>query len=69
MMQIGVQSLPAPCLEGPLADPRQTFGDELGRQVSSSSGSSSSGSSAEPGEDSLFVSPPPLPFPRVFPGL
>jgi hypothetical protein len=64
MMQIGVQSLPAPCLEGPLADPRQAFGDELGRQVPSSSGPS-----AEPGEDSLFVSPPALPFPRVFPGL
>jgi hypothetical protein len=64
MIQIGVQPLSAPPMEGPLADPRITFGDELGRESRSASGQL-----AESIDSSLFVSPPPLPFPRVFPGL
>jgi hypothetical protein len=64
MIQIGVQPLSATLAEGPLPDPDQAIADDAnpeGRMISGISGDASDGG--------LFVSPPPLPFPRVFPGL
>jgi hypothetical protein len=64
MIQIGIQPLSAPLGEAPRPDPDNAIcghPDREGRL------------GPEPSEDasdgSLFVSPPPMPFPRVFPGL
>ena len=64
MIQIGEQPLPPGFTEGPPSDPDQTVGGRLGheRQLAD-------GSPTETPLGVLFVSPPPLPFPRVFPGL
>ena len=64
MIQIGVQPLSAAFTEGPPPDPDQAVGGHAG-QESRSAGDSS----AQPQDGVLFVSPPPFPFPRVFPGL
>ena len=64
MIQIGTQPLSARFAEGPPPDPDPAIGGHSGQEsqlVDDSSG--------EPREGVLFVSPPPLPFPRVFPGL
>jgi len=64
MMQIGVQPLSAAFAEGPRPDPDEATGGNPGPEsqlASDLSGDTSDGV--------LFVSPPPLPFPRVFPGL
>ncbi len=64
MMQIGVQPLSARLGEGPRPDPDDAICVHPGRETRL--GPDPSGA---PGDASLFVSPPPLPFPRVFPGL
>ncbi len=64
MMQIGVQPLSGPLGEGPRSDPDDVTCDHPGRE-----GPLGPDPSAEASDGSLFVSPPPLPFPRVFPGL
>jgi hypothetical protein len=64
MMQIGMQPLSAAFAEGPLPRPDEATSGSPGREsqlVSDPAGAA--------GDDLLFVSPPPLPFPRVFPGL
>ena len=64
MMQIGMQPLSAAFAEGPQPRPDEATSGSPGREsqlVSDSAG--------DTGDDFLFVSPPPLPFPRVFPGL
>ena len=64
MIQIGEQPLSAAYTEGPPPDPDQAVGryPVQGSQLADDS-------SGEPQDCILFVSPPPLPFPRVFPGL
>ena len=64
MIQIGVQPLSAASTEGRPPDPDQAVGGHAGQQ-SRATGDPS----GQPPEMLLFVSPPPLPFPRVFPGL
>ena len=65
MIQIGVQPLSAAFTEGPPSDPDQAAGGHAGQE--SRAPGAPSGTAA--GRRSLFVSPPPCPFPRVFPGL
>ena len=64
MIQIGVQPLSAAFTEGRPPDPDQAVGGHAG-QESQVAGDPS----GQPQDDVLFVSPPPCPFPRVFPGL
>jgi hypothetical protein len=64
MIQIGVQPLSAAYTQGPPSDPDQAVGRHPGRESQLADDSS-----ADPRDHVLFVSPPPLPFPRVFPGL
>ena len=64
MIQIGEQSLPPAFTEGPPSDPDQTVGGHLGHESQLVDETS-----AETPVGVLFVSRPPLPFPRVFPGL
>ena len=64
MTQIGVQPLSAILRDGPLPDPDEAMGGDPGPQTRWLSRLA-----GDAGESSLFVSPPPLPFPRVFPGL
>ena len=60
MIQIGEQPLSAAHTEGPPPDPDHAVGRHPGQ---------GSQLADEPRDCVLFVSPPPLPFPRVFPGL
>jgi hypothetical protein len=64
MIQIGEQALRAAFSESPPPDPGDSMRGHLGheRQLDHAS-------SGETPTGVLFVSPPPLPFPRVFPGL
>jgi hypothetical protein len=64
MIQIGVQPRSAAFTEGPPPDLDPAIGGD--RRPESQSADDPSG---QPQDDVLFVSPPPLPFPRVFPGL
>jgi hypothetical protein len=64
MIQIGVQPLSAGFTEGPPPDPAQAVGGHPGPQSRLSDDASGQQQDA-----ALVVSPPPLPFPRVFPGL
>ena len=64
MMQIGVSNLPADLREGLSPDPDAPGRDRPGRDDRLASGLPE-----DKGDGILFVSPPPLPFPRVFPGL
>jgi hypothetical protein len=64
MMQIGVQPLSAALVGGRPYDPDQAPGGHRGAE------SRPAGEAPEDaGDGILFVSPPPMPFPRVFPGL
>jgi hypothetical protein len=63
MMQIGVHPLTRAFAEGSLPQPDEASGNPI-REPRSLPEPSRDG-----GDDILFVSPPPLPFPRVFPGL
>jgi hypothetical protein len=64
MIQIGIQPLPPAFAEGPPADPADVTGRKAG------TGPRLAGApSADTEDQTLYVSPPPLPFPRVFPGL
>ena len=63
MMQIGVQPLSRAFAEGPLPQPDEATGTAGGETRSVRE------LSRETGDDVLFVSPPPMAFPRVFPGL
>lgn len=64
MIQIGTQPPAAAFREGRRSDPDDAIDGTSGSQR---------GLAADPSEEAsdgiLFVSPPPLPFPRVFPGL
>lgn len=64
MIQIGLQPSSAAFAEGCRSSPDGAMGDHSGpeRRLASDL-------PEEPGDGILFVSPPPLPFPRVFPGL
>jgi hypothetical protein len=64
MMQIGEQPLSAAFTEGVPPGPDQAVGGHPGQESQMADDSS-----GEPRDGVLFVSPPPLPFPRVFPGL
>jgi hypothetical protein len=64
MMQIGLESPSAACAAGALPHPDETAGIGPGPETPPASDPSN-----DAGDGSLFVSPPPLPFPRVFPGL
>ena len=64
MIQIGVQPLSAAFTEGPPPDPDQAVSGHPGQESRLTDDPS-----GQPRTASLFVSPPPLPFPRVFPGL
>lgn len=64
MIQIGIQPLPTAFPEESPAGPTQVIGRQTGR------GPDPTGTLSADTEDQTFVvSPPPLPFPRVFPGL
>jgi hypothetical protein len=64
MMQIGVQPLSAAFAEGSRPDPDQAVGGHAGQE------SQATGDPAGQLSEGLpSVSLPPLPFPRVFPGL
>jgi hypothetical protein len=64
MIQIGAQPLSAAFREGPPPDPEEAVGGRPGGDSRLAEDSSA------PALDGvLFVSPLPLPFPRVFPGL
>jgi hypothetical protein len=64
MIQIGERPLPRAFTEGCPSDPDQTVGSSLcyERQLAANC-------PTETPLGVLFVSPPPLPFPRVVPGL
>jgi hypothetical protein len=64
MIQIGRQPLSAAFTEDPPPLSGQAIGGHPGQESQSVDDSL-----GQPREDVLFVSPPPLPFPRVFPGL
>ncbi|SEP49183.1 hypothetical protein SAMN02990966_07239 [Rhodospirillales bacterium URHD0017] len=64
MIQIGAQPLPVAFGERPPPDPEQAIGGLPGGDSRLAEDSS-----AQALDGVLFVSPPPLPFPRVFPGL
>lgn len=64
MIQIGVPPLPAAFTEGPPTDPDQAIGGHPGQESGLANDPS-----GRPQDGFLFVSPPPFPFPRVFPGL
>jgi hypothetical protein len=64
MIQIGVQLPSAASTEGPPPDLVPAIGSDRGPESPSTDDPS-----GQPQGDVLFVSPPPLPFPRVFPGL
>ena len=64
MIQIDVTPHSAALVEGPLPDPDETIGAPRGHESPPGSDLSK-----EASEGILFFSPPPLPFPRVFPGL
>jgi hypothetical protein len=64
MIQIGVQPRSAAFTEGHPPHLNQAIGGDPGPE-SPLQGDPS----GEAQDDVLFVSPPPLPFPRVFPGL
>ena len=64
MIQIGVHPPSAASQEGRPSNPDQAAGGHT-RQESRMPGDSS----GQPQDGSLVVSPPPCPFPRVFPGL
>ena len=59
MIQIGIQPLPCALAEGQPADPADVTG----------TGPDFAGVASDGEDQGLYVSPPPLPFPRVFPGL
>ena len=65
MIQIGLQPPSAAFTEGRRSNPDDAMGDHSGLEGQRASDLSE----AESGDCILFVSPPPLPFPRVFPGL
>lgn len=64
MIQIGEQPLSAPFPEGVPPDPDPAIGGSPGRESRLADRSL-----GEAPDAVLFISPPPLPFPRVFPGL
>jgi hypothetical protein len=64
MIQIGVHPLSAASQEGRPSNPDQAAGGHT-RKESRARGDSS----GQPQAGSLVVSPPPCPFPQVFPGL
>ena len=64
MMQIGMQPLSPAFAEGPLPHPDEAASGGPGRESQLAPDPA-----RDTGDDFLFVSPPPLPFPRVFPGL
>lgn len=64
MMQIGVSNLPADLRDGLSPDPDAAGSDRPRRDSRPVSGLPE-----DAGDGILFMSPPPLPFPRVFPGL
>jgi hypothetical protein len=64
MMQIGMQPLSPAFAEGPLPHPDEAAPGSPGRESPLASDRA-----RDAGDDAPFVSPPPLPFPRVFPGL
>jgi len=64
MIQIEVQSLSAAFTEGPPPDPDPAVGSQIGPQSQLGDAPSTQWQ-----DRVLFVSPPPFPFPRVFPGL
>jgi hypothetical protein len=64
MMQIGLQPPSAALAGGPPYDPDRAPGGPPGAETRRA------GDAPEDASDAiLFVSPPPIPFPRVFPGL
>ena len=64
MMQIGMQPLSPAFAAGPLP-----HSDEAASGAPARESQLVSDPARDTGDDTLFVSPPPLPFPRVFPGL
>jgi hypothetical protein len=64
MIQIPVQPLSAAFTEPDPPAPDEALGRPAGEE-----GELAGDSSGQPQDGVLFVSPPPLPFPRVFPGL
>jgi hypothetical protein len=64
MIQIGVKPLSAASTEGCPPDPVHPVGGHPGQE-----NRLPGDPSEQPLDGFLFVSPPPLPFPRVFPGL
>ncbi len=64
MTQIGLQPVSAPFGEGSRRDPDDAICSNLGDQTRLGPDPSDDTSEGSP-----FVSPPPLPFPRIFPGL
>jgi hypothetical protein len=64
MIQIGKQPLPAPFPEDGPPDPDPAIGGSPGRESRPADRSS-----GEASDGVLFISPRPLPFPRIFPGL
>ena len=64
MIQIGISPLPPAFPEGPFADRNEVVGHPA------TAGREPAGLARSDADDGiLFVSPPPMPFPRVFPGL
>ena len=64
MIQIGLQPPSAALAEGPPHQPGEQADGRFGPR-----GRLDANPAREASDGSVFVSPPPLPFPRVFPGL
>lgn len=64
MIQIGIQPPLALVADAPSRGPDQEIGPHFGAESLLDPCPP-----GEAGDGSVFVSPPPLPFPRVFPGL
>lgn len=64
MIQIGVQPLSAAYTQGPPPDPDEAVGRHPDQESQLADDSS-----VELRDHVLFISPPPFPFPRVFPRL
>jgi hypothetical protein len=64
MIQISVNPHSAALVEGRFPDPDETMGGQPGPESPPGSDLSK-----EASDGCLFGSPPPMPFPRVFPGL
>ena len=67
MMQIGMQPPSTALAGGPPPHPDQALGRHPG--LDSRLAGDPPEAAGDEGDGILFVSPPPMPFPRVFPGL